>query len=186
MERINIPNVISLIRIILSMCLLISEPFKVQFWCIYIVCGLSDMADGYFARKYNMVSKTGAVLDSLGDTVFAVVMVALVLFNLSIPKWSVIWIVAIGIIRLLSILVGYFKFNTYTALHTYINKSIGLLLFVGLPIYIIWNFCIALVILLVIATLATVEELIIIIMSKSLDRNIKSIFSFLHESEEYK
>ena len=90
---------------------------------------------------------------------------------------SVIWIVAIGIIKLLSILVGYFKFNTYVSLHTYVNKSIGLLLFVGLPIYIIWNFCTAIVVLLVIATLAAVEELLIIIISKSLDRNIKSIFN---------
>ena len=175
----NLPNVISVIRMILSICLLISEPFKIQFWCIYIACGASDMADGYLARKINLVSKTGAILDSLGDTVFAVVMVVLILLKVSIPTWGVIWIAVIVIIKLFSILVGYFKFHAYSALHTYANKSVGLLLFIGLPFYIIWNFSFIAVLLFVIATLAAAEELLIILTSKKIERNIKSIVTLI-------
>jgi len=175
----NLPNVISVIRMILSICLLISEPFKIQFWCIYIACGASDTADGYLARKFNLVSKTGAILDSLGDTVFAVVMVFLILLKVSIPTWGVIWIVVIVIIKLFSILVGYFKFHAYSAFHTYANKSAGLLLFIGLPFYIIWNFGFIVVLLFVITTLAAAEELLIILTSKKIERNIKSIFTLI-------
>lgn len=174
---INIPNIISTLRIILSVCLLLSEPFNILFWCIYIVCGLSDMLDGYLARKFEMTSKIGAILDSLGDAVFAVVMAVLVLQNVWIPVWCVVWIVAIAIIKLGSILVGYFKFRAYIALHTFSNKAVGLLLFVGLPIYIIWNLDIVVVLMLIIATLAAVEELLIIVISSKLERNIKSILT---------
>ena len=134
------------------------------------------MADGYLARKFNVVSKTGAILDSLGDTVFAVIMVVLILLKVSIPAWGVIWIFAIAIMKLLSILAGYFKFHTYAALHTYANKAVGLLLFIGLPFYIVWNLDVVIVLLLVIATLAAAEELLIILSSRKIERDIKSLF----------
>ena len=40
------------------------------FWVLYIVCGISDMADGWLARKLKCVTKTGALLDSLADICF--------------------------------------------------------------------------------------------------------------------
>lgn len=61
-----IPNVLSVIRILLSVSLLTLMPATVLFWCIYGLGGLSDMADGYLARKMNAASKTGAALDSGG------------------------------------------------------------------------------------------------------------------------
>jgi len=179
----NLPNVISVIRLILSICLLISEPFKIQFWCIYLACGASDMLDGHLARKFNVVSNTGAILDSLGDMAFAVVMVVLILLKVSIPTWGVIWIAVIVTIKLFSILVGYFKFHAYLALHTYANKSLGLLLFIGLPFCIIWNFGFVVVLLFVIATLVAVEELLIILTSKKIERNIKSIFTLISKTQ---
>ncbi|WP_099468714.1 CDP-alcohol phosphatidyltransferase family protein [Konateibacter massiliensis] len=174
----NLPNVISVIRIILSICLLLSEPFKTQFWCIYIICGLSDMADGYLARKLKAVSKIGAILDSLGDLVFAVIITILVLWHIPVPAWGFIWVGAIVVIKLLSILIGYLKFQAFTALHTYANKAVGLLLFIILPIYTITNSGMIMVFLLVAATLAALEELLIVIKSKSLERNIKGIFQY--------
>lgn len=174
-DMINLPNVISIIRFIMSICLLMPEPFKALFWCIYIACGLSDIADGYLARKLNAVSKAGAILDSLGDMVFTTIMLIIVLIHVTSPAWVGIWVVVIIIVKLCSILIGYFRFHAHAALHTYANKSVGLLLFIGLPIYIIWNSGIIMMILLLIATLAAGEELLIIVISKSLDRNRRGI-----------
>lgn len=172
----HLPNIISIMRIILSICLLIFEPFKIQFWCIYIACGFSDIADGYLARKLKVAGKTGAILDSVGDWVFAVLLVFFIVSYVSIPAWSFIWIGFIVFIKLLTVLVGYFKFHAFTALHTYANKSVGILSFIGLPIYIMTNSGMVILLLLIIAVLAALEELMIIIKSKILKRDVKSIF----------
>ncbi len=172
-----LPNVISVIRILLSTCLLVVDSFGLPFWCIYAACGISDMADGFLARKFQVTSKGGAVLDSVGDTVFAVIMAAIVLIHALIPMWSVHWIVVIMVIKLTTILIGYIKFRAFAAVHSYANKTVGLFLFIGLPVYFTWNKGIIVGILLAGAMLAGMEELLIILTSKKLNRNIKSIFS---------
>ena len=47
-----------------------------------ITAGLTDYADGYFARKYNLVTELGALLDALADLLFAFIcLVVAVDFN---------------------------------------------------------------------------------------------------------
>ena len=46
----------------------------VVFWIIYALCGLSDIADGWLARKLKYVTKTGALLDSVADICFVACM----------------------------------------------------------------------------------------------------------------
>ncbi len=58
----HIPNIISALRIIGATCLLFCNPAAVAFWVIYGLCGISDMLDGYLARKLRVESKTGAPL----------------------------------------------------------------------------------------------------------------------------
>lgn len=65
-----IPNIISALRIPGAICLLFIDPASVSFWAIYGLCGISDMLDGYLARKLHAESKTGAVLDSVADLCF--------------------------------------------------------------------------------------------------------------------
>ncbi|MNE53828.1 hypothetical protein D3C80_1485760 [compost metagenome] len=81
----------------------------------------------------------------------------------------------IAIIRIASLLVGYYKFYEYVSLHTYANKATGLLLF-GAPFFIDKiNIYILGAILCTIASLSAIEELFIQIRSTELSRNVKSI-----------
>ena len=66
----QIPNIITLLRMAGSFGLLFSEVTSGVFWIIYSLCGISDIADGWLARKLHAESKTGAVLDSLADICF--------------------------------------------------------------------------------------------------------------------
>ena len=55
----RIPNIISALRIPGAICLLIFSPASVAFWVFYGLCGISDMLDGYLARKLHAESRTG-------------------------------------------------------------------------------------------------------------------------------
>ena len=66
-------NAITGLRILVSMGLLFSPVFSPIFYGLYLVAGLSDMADGIIARKTNSVSEFGSRFDSIADFVFAAV-----------------------------------------------------------------------------------------------------------------
>ena len=63
-----LPNIITLLRIAGSLGLLLCDVMGVAYWIIYGLCGISDIADGWLARKLKCVTKTGALLDSVADS----------------------------------------------------------------------------------------------------------------------
>lgn len=70
-ENCNIPNLLSILRII------IIGPFVYYFLkdnyvmaaVMIAISGLSDMFDGYIARKFNQITKLGAMLDPVADKI---------------------------------------------------------------------------------------------------------------------
>ena len=64
------PNIITLLRMAGSFGLLLCDVTGAAFWIIYALCGISDIVDGWLARKLNCVTRTGALLDSLADICF--------------------------------------------------------------------------------------------------------------------
>ena len=65
----NLPNVISVLRIAGSIGLLFSDVKGWPFWVLYALCGISDMVDGWLARKLQAETKAGSFLDSVADIV---------------------------------------------------------------------------------------------------------------------
>ena len=63
----QLPNIITLLRIADSLGLLLCDVTSVAYWIIYALCGISDIADGWLARKLRCVTMKGALLDSLAD-----------------------------------------------------------------------------------------------------------------------
>lgn len=59
------PNYITAARIVGAVGLLLlsvtHQPLT-AFWLIYAFCGITDMADGYIARRFSAVTKTGELL----------------------------------------------------------------------------------------------------------------------------
>jgi CDP-diacylglycerol--glycerol-3-phosphate 3-phosphatidyltransferase len=72
----QLPNIITLFRIAGSWGLLLCDVTGVAIWIVYALCGLSDIADGWLARKLKCVTKKGALLDNfmfmLRELMFAV------------------------------------------------------------------------------------------------------------------
>lgn len=144
---------------------------------IYLLCGVSDMVDGYIARKTGTESKLGEKLDSVADLIIAAILM-LVLFpliHLTVP--IIVWIVIIEIIRVVSMTVVFVKYKTFTILHTYGNKLTGLVLLIFPLTLAFIQADVLMYIICIVASLSAFEELLIHLASKELRTSKKSIFT---------
>ena len=69
----QLANTITSIRIICSIALLFCAVLSPFFYVLYILAGLTDIADGWVARKTNTTSEFGAKLDAIADFIFFVI-----------------------------------------------------------------------------------------------------------------
>lgn len=89
----NIPNILTTIRFFLIPVFYIvyfssmSNSMTIAI-TIFLISGTTDILDGYIARKYNLITKWGTVLDPLADKL----MILTVLFCLSSSKIIPLWI----------------------------------------------------------------------------------------------
>ena len=123
-------NIITGFRVLISIALLFCPVFSPVFYMLYLIAGLSDMIDGTIARRTNTVSEFGARFDTAADFVFAVVCLIKFLPVISIPAWLYVWIVLIGLIKIINIISGYVVQKKLVAVHSVMNKMTGLLLFI--------------------------------------------------------
>jgi CDP-diacylglycerol--glycerol-3-phosphate 3-phosphatidyltransferase len=63
-----------------------------------VIIWISDLLDGYFARKLNQVSELGKILDPLADKIFIISIGIILLIQNIIPLWFVIVIIVRDII----------------------------------------------------------------------------------------
>ena len=152
----HLPNILSSLRIVGAVALLLSNVPGILFWMLYIVCGISDIADGWLARKLKCVTKKGALLDSVADICFVACCAWKLLLILELPQWLWLWgglIVAIKIVNQFSALV---KYGRCCFPHTTANKVTGFLLFIAVPMT--FRSIVPIAIVAAIATLAAIHE----------------------------
>ena len=122
-------NTITFFRIADSIVLLFCPVFSHAFYVFYLAAGLSDMLDGFAARKTDTVSRFGARLDTIADFVFVVVCLIKLLPVLSIPARLYAWIGIIALIKAVNIVSGFAVQKKFVAVHSVMNKATGALLF---------------------------------------------------------
>ena len=152
----HLPNILSSLRIVGAVALLLCDVVGTTFWSLYALCGISDIADGWLARKLRCVTMKGALLDSLADICFVACCAWKLLPILELPQW--LWllagvIVAIKVVNQLSALVMY---GCCCFPHTLANKWAGFLLFIAVPIT-FWSI-VPITIVASVATFAAVQE----------------------------
>lgn len=93
----TIPNILSMVRILMI-------PFIVWAYCIdwfylsailIVLSGLTDIVDGYIARRFNMVSPLGKALDPIADKLT----IGIILISLCVETPSVIPLVVIFAVK---------------------------------------------------------------------------------------
>ena len=154
----HLPNLITVLRLLGALGLLFSDVGSVAFWEIYFVCGLSDMADGFLARKLHCESKMGALLDSLADLAFVVSSCIKLIPVLALPHWLWFWGAAILVIKVINQISAMVMYKKCLFPHTIANKAAGLLLFVGVPLTLLLESIVPIAIIAIVATFAAVQE----------------------------
>ena len=151
-------NIITGIRIVLSVVLMFCQALSPTFYALYIAAGISDMIDGAVARKTGAVSELGSRLDTIADIVFVAVCLIKLLPVLHVPLWLYIWIAVIAFIKVANIAVGFVGQKELISVHSMMNKLTGGMLFV-LPLtlaFIDLRYSAAVVC--VVATIAAIQE----------------------------
>lgn len=180
-EHINLPNAITSLRILGTACLLFFEPFTSGFFVVYTLTGITDILDGWVARKTHTTSRFGAKLDSVADLIFYTVMLLKVFPALLKRLPTSLWIaIAVTIfLRLCAYVTAAVKYHRFASLHTILNKVTGGGVFL-VPYFLLmpwtvplcWCVCI-------VAMTASAEELLIHITRKEYNPKANSLFAKL-------
>jgi cardiolipin synthase len=108
-DALNIPNIITLARIILVPVIvwaIASNQMEIAF-AVFVVAGISDAVDGFLAKRFNMTSELGALLDPLADKALLVsIYVALGIWG-AVPRWIVILVVSRDIMIVTAVIVSW-------------------------------------------------------------------------------
>ena len=123
-------NLITGTRILCSVALLFCPAFSLPFFVLYLAAGLTDMIDGPMARKTGTVSEFGAKLDTTADFLFVAACLIKLLPLITFPLWLWLWIIGIALIKAVNLLSGYIVQKRFVTMHTVMNKTTGILLFV--------------------------------------------------------
>ena len=105
----SIPNIITLGRILLVPFIvwaIASNQLEIAF-AIFIIAGVSDAVDGFLAKRFNMASELGALLDPVADKALLVsIYMALGIWG-AIPRWIVILVVSRDIMIVGAVIVSW-------------------------------------------------------------------------------
>ena len=128
----HIPNILSASRIVLCPPLLMVDAMTLPFWVLYLIAGLTDILDGFLARRWGVESKFGARLDSLADFVFVMAAGYKLFPWLKLPTalWMMIGVIAL--VKASNAFSVYLVKQRIEFLHTKANKLTGFLLFIGM------------------------------------------------------
>ena len=130
-----LPNLLTFCRFPGALGLLWFPVGSAPFWGCYLLCGLTDMLDGWLARRLQTESVSGARLDSAADPCFTLAVLLRLWPVLAVSRTVIACCAVTALLRLGAAAVSKRRFGRFGFLHTRANKVTGLLLFLSLPLY---------------------------------------------------
>ena len=175
----NLPNALSLLRLVAAVVLLGLEPLSLGYFAVFTLAGLTDALDGFLARRWGVCTQLGARLDSIGDLFFYGVMLlgTFPALRLRLPALCWYGVAAVLLIRITSYITGAIKFKCFMAIHTYGNKATGFLLFL-LPYVMLAGdvlLCLYAVLVIAVAGLSSLEEWLIHLRFQTYQKNRRTL-----------
>ncbi|NLG80945.1 MAG: CDP-diacylglycerol--glycerol-3-phosphate 3-phosphatidyltransferase [Bacilli bacterium] len=109
----NIPNILTIFRLILVPVFVLVYFSSLTYnlylaLIVFVVAGFTDVIDGYIARKYNLITKLGQVLDPFADKIMQLTVLACFTIDKHLP---VLFIVIYGIKEMTMIIGGFLLYT---------------------------------------------------------------------------
>ncbi len=110
MKLYYLPNAITLLRIALVPVFILALDARdyVMALLVFLLAGVSDGLDGYIAKRFNLVTRLGAILDPLADKILLVSAYIMLVMLDHLPLWLVLTVA----FRDLLIVSGYLMFTS--------------------------------------------------------------------------
>ena len=128
----NVPNVLTMIRLLLVpvFAVLFLNGHRIAALLVYAAASLTDVADGYIARHWNMITDFGKLMDPLADKLMVIVLMVCMVVTGILPVACVIVLVCK---ELLMVLGGLLMLrNGLVVFSQWIGKLAQLIIVVGL------------------------------------------------------
>ena len=179
-DSLNLPNLVSLIRILIAP-LLFYLAFQQQpewFLAALLFSGFTDVLDGFLARTLNQITELGSHLDSWGDfTIYSTMAICAWILWPQIVLEEIAYFSIIVLSLCAPVLVGLVKFKALTSYHTW---SVKIAVFVTFISYLLlfaeishWPFRLAALFCLY----ASLEEILITLLMKHQRVDVRSAWA---------
>ena len=124
-EIINLPNLVSFIRILMAPVLFYFALTQQPYWFIGILlfAEFTDVLDGFLARTLNQITEMGSRLDTWGDfVIYSTMAICAWILWPDILQREILYFNIIVLSFTLPALIGYIKFQRFTSYHTWSVK----------------------------------------------------------------
>lgn len=99
----SIPNILTSLRIALAPCFvilyLLGQPAAAL--AVFVVGSITDVLDGFIARKFNCITEAGKALDPLADKITLIAILMCLFIAGRIPVWLLLILVARELLMIL-------------------------------------------------------------------------------------
>ena len=89
----QIPNILTIFRFILFIVLNLVYDSYIAAFIIFTISGLTDILDGFIARKFNFITNFGKLIDPLADKCTQIITLGTLAIKDIIPMWIIIIVV---------------------------------------------------------------------------------------------
>jgi len=96
----NVPNTLTMLRMLMIPLYLVLFSHGHKYWAllVFLLAGLTDLLDGWIARKYNLITDFGKLMDPLADKLMGITaVVSMAVGNEQIAPvvpWVVVFVIA--------------------------------------------------------------------------------------------
>jgi cardiolipin synthase len=117
------PNILTLTRILLLPCFAFTliYGYNKSSLLIFVVSAVTDLFDGFLARKFHETTKIGSILDPLADKFLLITSFVIMSINKWIPTWLTILVLSTHII----IATGWLLFSLISGVSTVKPSMMG-------------------------------------------------------------
>lgn len=184
-EVVNVPNALSTYRIVALPFIIysIATHNKTLYIALISINLITDILDGYIARKFKLETELGAKLDSVADVgTYLMAFAGMIILEKDfVTEHKIAFLFLIGL-WILPQIISLIKFRRFPSFHLYSNKATGYVQGIFIFTYFLFGYnAVYFYFMIFFSYLAYLEELVIVLFIPRLRSNLRSIYFLLKE-----